>query len=300
VASVSTAAGDAGNRIRRISAFLFRHPRVKLAAVLGAPLLWFSVVYLGALAVLFVSAFWRLDVFTAEIVHRWGFSNFETLLRESVYRTIAVRTIVIAAAVTLADIGLSFPLAYFAARVATPRVRNTLLLLVVIPLWANYLVRVFAWRLILTPEGFLNWVVHFLGFSLQLGNSNWAIWLTFVYLWLPFTLLPIYGAMERVPSSYFEASSDLGAKGWTTFRRVVFPLILPGIVAGSIFSFSLTLGDYIVPSLVGNTQFIGTVIYQSTGVSNNVPFAAAYAFVPMIVMAVYLVIAKRMGAFDAL
>jgi putative spermidine/putrescine transport system permease protein len=300
VASVSTPAGDAGNGIRRFSAFLFRHPRVKLGALLVAPLLWFTVIYLGALAVLFVSAFWRLDVFTAEIVKQFGFSNFETLLREPVYRTIAMRTVGIATAVTLADILLSFPLAYFAARVATPRARNALLLMVVIPLWANYLVRIFAWRLILTPEGFLNWAVHFMGFSLQLGNSNWAIWLTFVYLWLPFTLLPIYGAMERVPSSYLEASSDLGAKGWITFRRIVFPLILPGIVAGSIFSFSLTLGDYIAPSLVGNTQFIGTVIYQSTGVSNNVPFAAAYAFVPLLVMAVYLVIAKRMGAFDAL
>jgi putative spermidine/putrescine transport system permease protein len=300
VASVSTPAGDAGGGIRRVSAFLFRHPRLKLGVVLGGPLLWFTVVYLGALAVLFVSAFWRLDVFTAEVVHRWGFSNFETLLREPVYRTIAVRTIGIAAAVTLTDIALSFPLAYLAARVVTPRVRNALLLMVVIPLWANYLVRIFAWKLILSPEGFLDSAVRFLGFSIQIANSNWAVWITFVYLWLPFTLLPIYGAMERVPSSYLEASSDLGAKGWITFRRVVFPLILPGIVAGSIFSFSLTLGDYIVPSLVGNTQFIGTVIYQSTGVSNNVPFGAAYAFVPMLVIAVYLVIAKRMGAFDAL
>jgi putative spermidine/putrescine transport system permease protein len=300
VASVSTPAGEAGGGIRRVSAFLFRHPRLKLGVVLGAPLLWFTVVYLGALAVLFVSAFWRLDVFTAEIVKQFGFSNFETLLREPVYRTIAVRTIGIAAAVTLTDIALSFPLAYFAARVATPRVRNALLLMVVIPLWANYLVRIFAWKLILSPGGFLDSAVRFLGFSLQIANSNWAIWITFVYLWLPFTLLPIYGAMERVPSSYLEASSDLGARGWITFRRVVFPLIVPGIVAGSIFSFSLTLGDYIAPSLVGNTQFIGTVIYQSTGVSNNVPFGAAYAFVPMLVIAAYLVIAKRMGAFDAL
>ena len=300
MASVSTTAGDARGGIRRASAFLFRHPRVRLGVVLGAPLAWFLLVYLGALAVLFVSAFWRLDVFTGEIVHQWGFSNFETLVRESVYRTIAIRTIGIAAAVTLTDIILSFPLAYFAARIARPRMRNAILLIVVIPLWANYLVRVFAWRLILTPGGFLNWLAHFFGISLQIGNSSWAIWLTFVYLWLPFTLLPIYGALERVPDSYLEASSDLGARGWMTFRRVVFPLILPGIVAGSIFSFSLTLGDYIAPSLVGNTQFIGTVIYQSTGVSNNVPFAATFAFVPVIVMAIYLWVAKRMGAFDAL
>jgi putative spermidine/putrescine transport system permease protein len=299
VASVSTPHDFRGG-VRRTSAFLFHHPRVKLGLLLGAPLLWFVVIYLGALAVLLVSAFWRLDVFTGEIVKQWGFTNFETLVRDSVYRTIAIRTVGIAAAVTLTDIFLSFPLAYLAARIATPRVRNAILLMVVIPLWANYLVRVFAWRLILTPQGFLNWTAHFLGLSLQIGNSNWAIWLTFVYLWLPFTLLPIYGAMERVPDSFLEASSDLGAKGWITFRRVVFPLIVPGIVAGSIFSFSLTLGDYIAPSLVGNTQFIGTVIYQSTGVSGNVPFAAAYAFVPVIVMGIYLYLAKRMGAFDAL
>jgi putative spermidine/putrescine transport system permease protein len=300
VASVSTPAGDAGGGIRRVSAFLFRHPRVKLGAVLGAPLLWFTVVYLGALAVLFVSAFWRLDVFTSEIVHQWGLSNFQRLATDSVYRTIALRTVGIAAAVTLTDIILSFPLAYYAARVARPRLRRVILLMVVIPLWANYLVRIFAWKLILTPGGFLTWLTEKLGFGLQIANTNWAIWVTFVYLWLPFTLLPIYGALERVPDSYLEASSDLGARGWMTFRRVVFPLIVPGIVAGSIFSFSLTLGDYIVPSLVGNTYFIGTVIYQSTGVANNVPFAAAFALVPVAVMALYLWVAKRIGAFEAL
>ena len=284
----------------RVSAFFFRHPRLKLSALLGPPLLWFVVVYLGALAVLLVAAFWRVDVFSGEIVHQWGATNFQTLLHESVYRTIAIRTVVIAAGVSLADIVLSFPLAYYAARLATPRVRNAILVLVVLPLWANYLVRVFAWKLILTPEGFLEWVTSKLGFTVHLANSNWAIFITFVYLWLPFTLLPIYGALERVPGSYLEASSDLGGRGWVTFRRVVFPLILPGIVAGSIFSFALTLGDYIAPSLVGKTQFIGTVIYQSTGVANNVPFAAAYAFVPLAIMALYLLGAKRAGAFEAL
>jgi putative spermidine/putrescine transport system permease protein len=257
-------------------------------------------VYLGALVVLFAAAFWRLDVFSGEIVHDWGFTNFQTLVREPVYRTVALRTVGIAAAVSLTDIVVSFPLAYHAARLATPRMRAVLLVLVVLPLWANYLVRIFAWKLILTPGGLLNWFTEKLGFSLQLGNSAWAIFATFVYLWLPFTLLPIYGALERIPDSYLEASSDLGGRGWVTFRRVVFPLILPGIVAGSIFSFALTLGDYIAPSLVGNTQFIGTVIYQSTGVANNVPFAAAYAFVPLLIMALYLLVAKRLGAFEAL
>jgi putative spermidine/putrescine transport system permease protein len=260
------------------------------------------VVYLGALAVLLVAAFWRVDVFSGEIVHQWGATNFQTLLHESVYRTIAIRTVVIAAGVSLADIVLSFPLAYYAARLATPRVRNALLVLVVLPLWANYLVRVFAWKLILTPEGFLEWLTSKLGFTVHLANSNWAIFITFVYLWLPFTLLPIYGALERVPGSYLEASSDLGGRGWVTFRRVVFPLILPGIVAGSIFTFSLTLGDYITPTLVGGagSTFIGNVVYQEVGISNNVPFAAAFATVPLVVMIVYLLIARRMGAFEAL
>jgi putative spermidine/putrescine transport system permease protein len=302
---VTTAATDVraheGSAARRTSAFFFRHPNLKLGLLLGSPLAWFLLVYLGALVVLFVSAFWRLDVFTSEIVRDWGLQNFQTLVRDEVYRTITLRTVGISAAVTLTDIVLAFPLAYYAARLATPRMRTAILIAVVLPLWANYLVRVFAWRLILTPSGFLNWLVELTGLgSLQIGNSNWAIWLTFVYLWLPFTLLPIYGALERVPVSYLEASNDLGARGWMTFRRVVFPLIVPGIVAGSIFSFSLTLGDYIAPSLVGNTKFIGNVIYDNVGVANNVPFAAAFAFVPVLVMAAYLLIAKRAGAFEAL
>jgi len=273
--------------VRGASTFLHRHRLTRLGLVLGGPLLWFVVIYLGSLLMLFLSAFWRLDVFTSEVVKEWGLQNFETLLSDPVYRTITIRTVGLALAVSVADVILAFPLAYYVA--------------VIIPLWANYLVRVFSWKLILSPQGFLNWIVETLGIgSLQLGNSNWAIWITFTYLWLPFVLLPIYGALERVPSSYLEASGDLGARGWFTFRRVVFPLIVPGIVAGSIFSFSLTLGDYIVPSLAGNTKFIGNVIYDNVGVANNVPFAAAYALVPVAIMVVYLLAAKRMGAFEAL
>lgn len=284
----------------RASAFFFRHRGARLGLTLGAPMLWFLVIYIGSLAVMFVSAFWSKDVFSGVIVRSWSFTNFQTLLDAPVYRTIVLRTLRLAGMVTITDIVLAFPLAYFAARLASNRVRNALLVAVVIPLWANYLVRVFAWKLILTPNGFLNWAASPFGFSLNLANSEWAIWLTFVYLWLPFTLLPIYGALERVPNSYLEASGDLGAKGWLTFRRVVLPLIVPGIVAGSIFSFSLTLGDYIVPSLVGNTKFIGNVIYDSFGIADNVPFAAAYALVPVAIMAAYLLLAKRAGAFEAL
>jgi len=286
---------------RRASAFLFRHPRAKLSLSLGGPLAWFLVIYIGSLAVLFVTAFWYLDVFTSEIVHGFTLTNFRTLWENDVYRAITLRTVGIAAAVTVTDVILSFPLAYFASRLATPRMRNALLIAVVLPLWANYLVRVFAWKIILTPSGFLNWLVEMTGAgSLQLGRSNWSVWIAFVYLWLPFTLLPIYGAFERIPSSFLEASGDLGARGWTTFRNVVFPLILPGVVAGSIFAFSLTLGDYITPELVGNTQFIGNVIFDNVGVAGNIPFAAAYAMVPVAIMAVYLLLAKRAGAFEAL
>ena len=187
--------------VTRTSAFFFRHRHVRLGLTLGLPTLWFLVIYIGALAILFVSAFWSLDVFTGEIVHAWTLKNFQTLLEDPVYRVITLRTVGLAAAVTVSDIVLAFPLAYYAARLASNRARNAVLVAVVIPLWANYLVRVFAWKLILTPTGFLNWFTEKVGISLQLGNSNWAIWLTFVYLWLPFTMLPIYGALERVPNS---------------------------------------------------------------------------------------------------
>ena len=286
--------------VTRASAFLYRHRRIKLAAVLGAPSLWLVIVYLGSLAVMLVSAFWRVDVFTGDVVRQWGTQNFVTLWSIPVYRTIAIRTVGLAVAVSLTDIILAFPLAYYAARMASHRRRNIILIAIVVPLWANYLVRVFAWNLILSQGGFLTAMTQKLGFHLTLGNTNWAIWLTFSYLWLPFVLLPIYAALERIPSSYLEASGDLGAKAWLTFRRVVFPLIVPGIVAGTIFSFSLTLGDYIVPSLAGNTKFIGNVIYDSFGIAGNVPFAAAFALVPVAVMAGYLVLAKRLGAFEAL
>jgi putative spermidine/putrescine transport system permease protein len=296
----TTAADTRHGGMRRLSAFFFRHRRAKLALLLAPPLGWFLIFYIGALAVLFVSAFWRLNVFTSQIEHDWGFQNFQSLLRDPVYRTIAIRTVGIAAAVTVADVVLAFPLAYYATRMAKERGRNAILIAVILPLWANYVVRVFAWKLILSPGGFLIWLSGLVGLHVDIGSSQWGIWLTFTYLWLPFTLLPIYGALERVPVSYLEASTDLGAKGWLTFRRVVFPLIVPGIVAGSIFSFSLTLGDYITPSLLGNTFFIGNVIYNNVGVANNVPFAAAFAMVPVAVMVVYLAIARRFGAFEAL
>jgi putative spermidine/putrescine transport system permease protein len=299
-ATVEQPQGSAGLR-RRVSAALHRRPGLKLILLLAPPLGWMVVVYLGALLLLFLSAFWRLDPFTSLIQRHWGLDNFRTLIRDSVYRVIALRTLSIAAAVTLTDIALAFPLAYYMARIATPRMRAAALLAVVLPLWSSYLVRVFAWRVILSDNGFMNWVFQKAGLgSLQIASSNWAVWVTFCYLWLPFVILPIYAALERIPSSYLEASSDLGARSWMTFRRVIWPLAFPGVVAGSIFSFSLTLGDYITPTLVGNTRFIGNVVYENVGVANNVPFAAAYALVPVAIMAVYLLIARRLRAFEAL
>jgi len=287
--------------IHRTSAALFRHPGAKLGLTLGIPSLWMLVVYLGALAFLFVASFWHLDTFSGLVVKEYSLSNYQLLWQEPVYRTITLRTLGIAAAVTLADVALAFPLAYYLARVVSPRYRSALLIAIVMPLWVSYLVRVFAWKLILTPNGFLNWLVERTGIgSLQLGNSNWALFIVFSYLWLPFMVLPIYTALERIPESYLEASSDLGGRERITFARVVWPLAFPGIVAGSIFTFSLTLGDYIAPSLVANTKFIGNVIYDSVGVANNLPLGAAYAVVPVVIMAVYLLVAKRFGAFEAL
>jgi len=219
------------------------------------------------------------------------------------YHSIAFRTIGIAAAVTVADAILAFPLGYFMARIAGGRSRAFIFVAVLLPLWSSYLIRVYIWRLILAHDGVFNWTLQKVGLpAANIGYTNWAVWLIFTYVWLPFMVLPIYGALERVPHSYIEASRDLGARGWTTFRRVVLPLALPGVIAGSIFTFSLTLGDYVTPLLAGgaSSQFIGNVVYDSVGISNNVPFAAAFAAVPLCVMAVYLLIARRLGAFEAM
>jgi putative spermidine/putrescine transport system permease protein len=287
----------------RASAALFRRPWLRAGLLLSGPLSWFVLIYLAALVVLFVSAFWSVESFTGNLVHTWTLDNFKTLFDVPAYRTIALRTIGIAAAVTLTDAVLAVPFAFYAARIAPRRLQSVLFVAVLIPLWSSYLVRVYVWRLILAKQGVLNWTLGQVGLgSLNIGYSNWAMWIVFSYIWLPFMILPVWSAIERVPDSYIEASADLGARGWRTFRSVLFPLILPGIAAGSIFTFSLTLGDYITPTLVGGagSDFIGNVVYQNVGVASNVPFAAAFATVPLLVMGIYLLIARRMGAFEAL
>jgi putative spermidine/putrescine transport system permease protein len=278
-----------------------RHPRLRLAVLLTPPAGWFGIVYLGSLAVLLVSAFWYLDPATSSIVRAFSLRNFQILFSNPVYREITLRTVRIAALVTATDLALAMPVAFYMARVASPRIRGILFMLVLLPLWSSYLVRVFSWRVILQPNGPLDWLAQTMGLGgLRLGFSETSMWLVFSYIWLPFMILPIYAGLERIPRSVLEASADLGARGAQTFRRVIVPMVLPAIAAGSIFTFSLTLGDYITPQLVSNSQFIGNVVYDSQGVSGNVPFAAAFSLVPIAIMGVYLLIARRIGAFDAL
>ena len=289
----------------RLSAAFWRRPWVKASALLAPPLLAFLVVYVGALAVLFVSAFWGVDSFTGKLVHVWSLDNFRLVFStaDPTYLRIAGRTIGIAAAVTATDAILAFPLGYYMARLVTPRRRAALFVLVLLPLWSSYLVRIYAWRLILSNDGVLNWALGGIGLPhLHIAYTNWAMWIVFSYVWLPFMVLPVYAALERIPDNYLEASGDLGAGGWRTFRSIVLPLALPGVIAGSIFTFSLTLGDYVTPLLVGGagSSFIGNVVYENIGLNANVPFAAAFATVPVMIMAVYLLVAGRLGAFEAL
>jgi putative spermidine/putrescine transport system permease protein len=302
-ASTAVAGRPQKGAARRLQIALFKRPWLRGSLLLAGPLGWMLFIYIAALVALFISSFWTVDPFTGETVHKWGLQNFRTIVESDTYRTIAFRTIGMAAAVTVTDAIIAFPFAYFAARLASRRMQTLLFVLVLLPLWSSYLARVYAWRLILSKDGALNWTTDKLHLgSLDLGYSNTAMWIVFSYIWLPFMITPIWAAIERVPDSLLEASSDLGASRWTTFRRVLLPLAWPGIVAGSIFTFSLTLGDYITPTLVGgaSSDFIGNVVYSNVGVANNVPFAAAFATVPVVVMGIYLVLARRAGATDAL
>jgi putative spermidine/putrescine transport system permease protein len=298
-AATVTRTGARRSAGRRLADRLHGHRTTQVGLLLAGPLGWLGVAYLGSLAVLFVAAFWRLDPFTSQIVHEYGTQNFQTIVEGSTYRKIAGRTLSIAALVTIADVLLAFPIAFYMAKIARPRVKALLVVAVLMPLWSSYLVKVYAWRTILSTDGILNWALEPIGLTGP-GFGNVATWLVFTYLWLPFMIIPIYAGLERLPASMLDASGDLGGRPWTTFRRVVLPLVFPAVVAGSIFTFALTLGDYITPQLVSSTQFIGNVVYQNVGVANNLPLAAAFATVPVVVMVVYLLIARRLGAFDNL
>jgi putative spermidine/putrescine transport system permease protein len=288
--------------LRRLAVWLYPRNRLQLGLLLLLPFGWMVVVYLGSLFVLLLSAFWEQDTFTRNVEpFVWSLRAFETLLEEEVYRTVAMRTLGMAALVTVTDALLAFPIAYYMARIASPRVRNAMIIAILMPLWAAYLVKVFAWRTIIQGNGLLEWVLAPTGIGQpwQGLKEEANTWLVLSYLWLPYMILPLYAGLERIPSSLLEASADLGGRALTTFRRVILPLSFPALVAGSIFTFSLTMGDYITPDLVSDAVFIGNVIYNNSSLGSP-PLAAAYSLVPIVIMIVYLFIARRLGAFESL
>lgn len=299
---------------RRLSTTLYNRPWLLLLILLAPPLLYMFIFYIGALAALLVQSFFHLDGFTGQVVREFGLATYRNLLTAS-HLTIMGRTTVMAAAVTVASALLAFPLAYYSVRYAPPRLKGMLYLAVLLPLWSSYIIRVYSWKLILAKEGIVTWLFAQLGLSAvldwvlrlpviggpSLSVSALGLFLVFTYIWLPYMVLPIVAALERVPKSLLEASSDLGARPGTTLRYVILPLAFPGIVAGSIFTFSLTLGDYIIPSVIGNSNpFIGMAVYSYQGTSGNIPLAAAFTTVPVLIMAIYLILARRGGAFNAL
>jgi putative spermidine/putrescine transport system permease protein len=283
---------------RRLADLFHGRPRAQIGALLAGPVGWLVIGYIGSLAVLLIAAFWSVDALSGEVTRSFSFHNFDTILKDSVYRTVAQRTVLIAALVTVTDALLAFPIAFYMAKVASPRMKGVLVVAILMPLWSFYLVKVYAWQTMLSDGGIINWALDPIGLSGP-GFGSTAVWLVESYLWLPFMILPIYAGLERIPDSLLSASEDLGAGPGTTFRRVVLPLVFPAVVAGSIFTFSLTLGDYITPSLVSpDTQFIGNVIFSN--ITTNLPLASAYATVPIIAMVIYLLLARRLGAFDHL
>ena len=312
---MSTAAFPARDSLAdRLSTLLYTRRGLLLALLLAPPLLWFGIIYLGSLFSLLANSFFRLDDFTGQVVREIGFSNFIEIFTPT-NLDVALRSTVMAILVTVACVVLGFPVAYYMARYARGPQKALLYVAVMLPLWSSYLVRLYAWKLLLAKEGAISWLLHALHLegllegllSLPLvGGSSLSFsplgtFIVFVYMWLPYMILPIMAAIERIPGSYLEAAADLGASPAQTFRQVIFPLAMPGIAAGSIFTFSLTLGDYIIPQVIGNsTLYIGQVVYRQQGVAGNLPFAAAFSLVPIVIIGVYLWLAKRKGAFDAL
>jgi putative spermidine/putrescine transport system permease protein len=283
---------------RRLADLFHGRPRLQVGALLTGPLGWLVILYLGSLAVLLIASFWSVDALSGELIKGFTFDNYKELWNTDVYRTVAFRTIGIASAVTVTDALLAFPIAFYMAKLAYRRVKGILIVAVLMPLWSFYLVKVYAWQTMLGANGIINWALDPIGVNGP-GFGATAVWIVESYLWLPYMILPIYAGLERIPDSLLSASEDLGAKPFETFRRVILPMAFPAVVAGSIFTFSLTLGDYITPSLVSpDTQFIGNVVFTSH--TNNLPLASAFATVPIVVMVIYLLIARRLGAFEHL
>lgn len=299
-AEASVRARDNTSLARRGSVLLYRNTRLALGLVLSPPLLWLLLVYIASLAALLVTAFWTVNSFTGNIVFEFSFDNFSKILTQATYQAVTFRTVALAIGVTVIDVAIAVPLAYFMAKVVSPGWQRFLLVSVSLPLWASYLVKAYAWRSVLSEGGVLDWILNPFGIP-SIGYGLEGTLITLSYLWLPFVVIPIYAAFSRVPNSLLEASSDLGAKGWTTFRSVALPLVVPGIIAGSIFSFSLTLGDYIAVKIVGGaTQTLGTLIYSNVGTANNLPLAAAIAFIPLLAIFAYLAAVRRTGALENL
>jgi len=298
----------------RISTALYLHPKLLLTLLLAPPLLWLGVIYLGSLFALLLQSFFYVDEFSGNIVREFSLATYAQLFSRA-NADIFLRTTLMAAAVTVAAALIAFPIAYYMVRYASMKMKALLYLAVMLPLWSSYLVRVYAWKLILAKEGIVTWFAAQLHLTWMLdavlsvpviGGPSLSIsyigsFLVFLYIWLPFMILPIVAALERVPASLTEASADLGATPKQTLRKVILPLAFPGVVAGSIFTFSLTLGDYIIPGIIGNSRpFIGQAVYQFQGTAGNIPLAAAFTVVPILIMALYLTAARRLGAFDAL
>jgi putative spermidine/putrescine transport system permease protein len=280
---------------RRLAGLFQGRPRLQVGALLAAPGAWLVVLYLGSLALLLVTAFWTVDPLSGAVVKGFSLENFEALVDEPVYRTIVWRTVRTAALVTVTDAVIAFPIAFYMAKVASRRGKAILVVAVLMPLWSSYLVKILSWRTMLSEDGVINWALNPIGLHGP-GYGLTAVWLVLSYLWLPYMILPIYAGLERIPNSLISASEDLGAAPFTTFRRVIFPLVFPAVVAGSIFTFSLSLGDFITPRLVSNSQFIGNTIASS--ITNDLPFAAALALIPIVVMIAYLSVARKLGAFE--
>jgi putative spermidine/putrescine transport system permease protein len=288
---------------RRLSAFFYRRRWLKLVSLLVPPIGWMIVVYLAALAVLLATAVWQQDVLSGKILHTFTWDNLQYVRHDATVHKVTRDTVQMAVLVTITDIVLAFPLAYYMVRIASRRTRALLFVGVLMPLWSSYLIKAYTWRLMTGDGGTINWALAKVDLGpVHIAFSQVAMWLAFSYIWLPYMVLPIYAALERIPSSLVEASTDLGGRAWRTLRSVILPLALPGVAAGSIFTFSLTLGDYIMVDLVGGnkTDFIGSLIFRYQGVANDLPLAAAIAVIPVVVITVYLLLVKRLGAFEAL
>jgi putative spermidine/putrescine transport system permease protein len=284
---------------RPFASWLHAHAKVRLVALLSAPMLWLVVAYLGSLAVLLVSSLWTVNSFTGEVIRTPTMVNFRTILTDDVYRTVALRTVAVAASVTVIDALIAFPMALFMAKVASRSARHWLVIAVLTPLWASYLVKAYAWRVMLANGGPVDWFLGGPGRGPGYGLTATVIVLS--YLWLPYMILPIFTGLDRLPDSLLEASADLGARSWRTIRSVVLPTVVPSVIAGSIFTFSLSLGDYIAVQIVGGKyQLIGNLVYINFGTAGNLPFAAALATIPVLIMVGYLLAVRRSRALEQL